>query len=374
MSFGVAAALLLALVPVVVGAVAWVRAAAFWRRPQRQAGPPGHVLVVRPLAGADALLSPAHPRATCWFAVADRDDAAFPAAEAACAALRAAGSDAEVVLTGGDRGLPNHKAAQLAFCLERAGDSFDVLVCADGDVELEALEPLLAPLRWGAAATWAPPVETGAAASFGDRASHALLGGSLHAFPLLAGIDPRGLVGKLFAVRVEPLRRIGGFEALARYLGEDMELARRLLAAGERIEAVPLRARSLVAGRSLATVADRYHRWMLVIRAQRPHLLASYPLLFAPLPGIVLAGLVAGSAEAILLGVCGRWLTALAARHVAHRRFAPFDAAVDALLADALLFAALVRALASRQLAWRGRRLSLARDGTLQVSREPRPW
>ena len=49
-------------------------------------------------------------------------------------------------------------------------------------------------------------------------------------------------------------------------------------------------------GRTFADVVARYARWITVIRAQRPHLLPSYPLLFAQLP-LVLALVLAAVAH-----------------------------------------------------------------------------
>ena len=53
-------------------------------------------------------------------------------------------------------------------------------------------------------------------------------------------------------------------------------------------------ARSMARGRRLRDAVARYGRWLTVIRAQRPALLTSYPLLFgATVPLALLAGLTA---------------------------------------------------------------------------------
>jgi ceramide glucosyltransferase len=347
------------------------------------------VLIVRPCAGhepwlADTLRSLAEAKRSfslaCRFAIADARDTALPAARAAAEALSAAGIDAGVILTGA-RG-PNRKAEQLAAAIAEAGESFDIVLVADSDVDLAGtdLDALVAPLvaRPDLAAVWAPPVEAGRAATLGDRASAALLSASLHAFPILALLDKAGLVGKLFAVRRDALAAAGGFGALTSHLGEDMELARRLLAEGRRVEAAPIVARSRVAGRSWEQVAGRFARWITVIRAQRPALLASYPLLFFPtVPIVLLAALAAPAAPlfaatAALAALLARFALALTATHASGRRASLARVATDALLADALLASAFLRALRSRTVVWRDVVLRIDRGGLLRLA-SPRP-
>lgn len=366
-----------------VGRAAWTRL----RRPQINTDSIPHpsplrILVVRPCAGSEpgldrALLSlsfarSSHPVA-CRFAVAGASDpAALPAANAA-SALRGAGIDATVVFTSADA--PNHKAAQIEAVLAHEREPFDVLVVADSDVDLTAfdLDALLAPLLADASvgAVWAPPVETGPLTGGGDRASRALLSASLHAFTILGALDGAGLVGKLFAVRPDAIRATGGFAPMTRVLGEDMELARRLRVAGRTVKVAPVVARSLKTGRSWRGSVDRYARWLAVIRAQRPHLLASYPLLFFATPLVLLTSALlapfspALSLAAASVAVLTRLLVACAARALAGARFAPFTSMVDAALADTLLAHAFVRSLATRTITWRGRTLTIDRRGVL---------
>ncbi|MGK3997143.1 glycosyltransferase [Sorangium sp. So ce1024] len=344
------------------------------------------VLVVRPCAGpephlartlrslADARLSAS---VRCVFAVANAGDGALPAASAAAEALRAAAIPAEVALTAA--AAPNRKAAQLAAIIAREAAPFDVVLVADSDVDLDGvdLDALVGPLRDGARtapldAVWAPPVEVAPAASLGDRASAAVLGASLHAFPLLAGLDPRGLVGKLFAVRADALAAAGGFAALTAHLGEDMELSRRLLARRGAIAAAPLVAPSLAAGRALRDVVARYARWITVIRAQRPALLATYPALFFATPLIAALAVVAApaapaaAAAAAAIAVASRLAVAAFAARMAGRRASLLAAAADACLADLVLGAAFFRALSSRTVVWRSGRFTIDRRGLLR--------
>ncbi|MFT3773510.1 MAG: glycosyltransferase [Minicystis sp.] len=366
-----------------------VRRFVFARRAEArtEAARDARVLLIRPCAGRDpwldeTLISLARARRsfslTCRLAIADPDDSAYPVAVHAAMALSVQGIDTTVVLTA-PRG-PNRKAAQLAAVVAAEAASFDVIMIADGDVDLADmdLDTLIAPLvlRPDLGAVWAPPVEAGRERTLGDRASAALLGASLHAFPLLARLDRRGLVGKLFAVRRDALAEVGGFAALTAHLGEDMELARRLHACGRGIEAAPIIARSLSSGRSWEQAEDRFGRWLKVIRAQRPSLLASYPLLFfATLPIIVLAAFAAPaspalSAIAAAIALTLRLAVARTAAVAAGRRLPITRIAMDALLADLLLACAFVRALRSRRVVWRDVALRIGRGGQLCLLEE----
>jgi ceramide glucosyltransferase len=334
------------------------------------------VVLVRALAGDEAglarRLGETGGAGSVIFAVGSRLDPAEPIAQRVAAGLRARGTDATVFVTNAVG--PNHKADQLArtLALPRAR-ARRIVVVADADVELghDAVPRLVAAL--GASdAVWAPPVERGRARTWGDRASQAVLDASLHSFPLLAGIDPHGLVGKLFAVRRSALDSVGGFGALTRYLGEDMELARRLRLAGSAVTVAPQLAIATAEGRPLRDVLARFARWLLVVRAQRPLLLVSYPLLIAASPllltilAIAIArhdgalATVAGSGLAVRFGI------ACFARATAGLTIAPVAAALQTLGGDLVLLAALVMACTARDVTWRGRRLVIGPDGTLK--------
>jgi len=337
------------------------------------------VLVLRPCAGFEpslekTLASLAHARRSfevhARFAIEGPDDAAVPAAERARERLREAGIEAEIVFTGG--GGPNRKAAQLAHV---AADA-EVILVADSDVDLAdaPLDALVAPLfaRDRAWVAWAPPAEHAEPRTLGDRASAAVLGASLHAFPLLSRLDPYGLVGKLFAMRASALVAIGGFGSLVDYLGEDMEIARRVRELGGSCVAAPLVARSLAEGRSWDAVIARFSRWLTVIRAQRPWLLLSYPtLFFATVPLLFLSLLAApltpkAACVSALLAFASRLGVALFAARVTGRRLSLFGALRDALLSDLLLALAFARALRSRTVVWRDRVLVVDRKGLLR--------
>lgn len=375
----------------VVAAVYGVAVARSLGRPIPSAGsrPPSSLaaplLLVRPCAGDETSLAltlaslgaladdPAHRALVrLRYAVAAPDDPAVPTIRVACERLAARGLDARLVVTGATG--PNRKSDQLARVIAAEPDA-PVVVNVDSDVDLTAFDwdALLSPLSDGAvAAVWAPPHEAPGVTT-ADRASEALLGGSLHAFALLAGIDAGALVGKVVAMRRTSLESVGGFGALRRHLGEDMELARRWRASGARVVASRGVAVARASGRSVEAVVARYGRWLTVIRAQRPALLPSYPALFFATPVIVSAATIAvlaGRAGAPALGagalvVALRAAVAWAAARASGRCPRPATALVDAALADALLVWAFLRALRGRAVRWRGRELRTASGGEL---------
>ncbi len=246
------------------------------------------VRVIRPCAGAEPSLADTLRSSRALrgrvpfeliFAVARDDYAALPIARAVADELRAEGMRVDVLVT--HAAGVNQKASQLAAVQHRYAPC-DYVANVDSDVDCAGItvDDLVAPFAHEAslAALWVPVVEDGGS-TFGDRASDALLAGSLHAFPLLSSIDRGGLVSKAVMLRTRDLDRAGGFADLERHLGEDMELARRLQALGLTTRAHRAVLTSRARGRSWDAVVTRYARWLAVIRAQRPVLMASYPAL-----------------------------------------------------------------------------------------------
>lgn len=335
---------------------------------------PSSLLLLRPCAGAEdglelALTSSAAAgtSAAIRFLVSEERDAAWPVVHAVQRQLAERGFDVSVIATGAVG--PNRKADQLARGVAAAMSTHRVVVVADSDAELTeaCLSSLVAPILEGRAeAVWAPPVES-PGCTWGDRLSGAVLDASLHAFVLLGSLDPHGMVGKTFAVDAPSLARAGGFEGVTEHLGEDVELGRRLRAMGARVEVGDHVVRAMVRGRTVRAVFERYKRWVTVVRAQRPWLLPSYPLLLAAGPLQLVAGLVAagldGALGLVALGgvlVARSLVTALVRRRAVSRSMSP---SLLPWLADTLLLAAWVGALVSTTVQWRGVRLHVTRGG-----------
>lgn len=339
------------------------------------------VLVVRPCAGHEPFLertlsSLAKARRSfdvhCRFALESERDTAVGAARRAVRALGRAGIAAEIIFTGG--GGPNRKVAQLAKVAHEA----DVIIVADSDVDLTGvdLDILVAPVvsakpAWVA---WAPPVECAQPQTWGDRASAAVLGASLHSFPILSRLDPRSLVGKLFAIRQSALHAIGGFGSLVKYLGEDMEIARRIRTRGGIVVTVPIIARSLASKRSWSAIVARFARWLTVIRAQRSILLWSYPgLFFATWPIVIISLWLSllepfpGFLSATLVSMT-RLVIAVFATRIAGRPVQLSNVVLDAILSDIMLAVAFIHALRTRTVTWRNHELVVERSGILRES------
>ncbi len=341
---------------------------------------PMPALLLRPCAGdesglAEALASSrvADASVRVAFLVAHAHDGAVPAAMHACASLSEVGRVGRIVVT--DARGPNMKAAQLARALaSEPVTPGQIVVVADSDVLLSvrAWRALLDAIRSGAAdAAWVPAVET-RVRSLADRASSAVLGASMHAFPLLSGLDAGGMVGKLFAVRRDALDATGGFGALTHHLGEDVELAHQLGRRGYRIRACRAVVASLASGRTWRQVLERYTRWIAVVRAQRPNLLPSYPLFLAATPLVLLleatGGLIEGPGAvraAIVTLAVRAWIGALA-RRCANLPLRLVALPTEGLMADVLLLLAFWKALVRRAVVWRGARLVVSPQGTVE--------
>lgn len=384
LSYGLGGALSLWATAVTVTSAVATRRAWLHRRspavPRRPRLP--SVVVVRPCAGLEphlerSLRSTASLRYSgplrIVFSTSTPDDPACPLLHRIAGQLRREGIEAEVRVIPPCG--PNLKASQLSGIIDVADDEIAMVI--DSDVELSSmdLDELLAPLldrssRVGA--VWCPPVER-EPSGLGDRLSAAVLGGSLHAFPLLGTLDPGGMVGKTFAIRTDALRHAGGFGSLVRHLGEDMELARRLAEHGWSVSMGATVVTSLASGRRARDVLARYARWLMVIRAQRPALLLSYPLLLAATPLLLLAAAVGWmlglptAGIAMIATVAGRVGVTLVARRLAGRRLAPSGVLLDAVLADLVLLAAFARALGPARVRWRERSLRLGARGLLEA-------
>ncbi|MEX1365866.1 MAG: glycosyltransferase [Nannocystaceae bacterium] len=353
-------------------------------RPAPRAEPLASVLVVRPCAGLEPHLARSlRSTATLRYggplrvvlSTSTTNDPARPLLHQIAAELRRDGLDVsvEVVPPVG----ANLKASQLSGIIDLARE--DVALVIDSDVELEGLDldQMLTPLQdphGRVAAVWCAPIER-EPSSAGDRLSAAVLGGSLHAFSLLGSLDHQALVGKTFAVRIGALREAGGFGGLVQHLGEDMELARRLAFRGWSTKMGTAVVASLASGRRVRDVLARYARWLMVIRAQRPFLLLSYPLLLAATPMLLLAaalgwsmGMPAVGALVASLAVGSRLAVAVAARRLGGRTIDAWSVVVDVVLADLVLTAAFIRAaLGPARVRWRQRSLRLGARGLLEL-------
>lgn len=350
------------------------------------AASPDRVTMVRPCRGAERGLAERLARTGgtthVVFAVASAEDEAYPAVLEAEKKLRAEGVEVACVLTAPEG--PNMKVDQLGRAL-RAAPPREAVLVVDSDVDLQgfpALELAGAVLDGPVGAMYAAASET-SSETFGDRANLAVLTGSLHAFSLLAGIDPDGFVGKVFAVRREVLERTGGFGDLRAVLGEDVELGRRVRALGEETRVFRGVAHAAGSGRSWDDTVARFARWLGVVRASRPSLLLSYPLLIAgTLPSLLaaLALLPWATAPAVARGIAvfmslatvlvRAWVSH-AARALAGVGDSWLASLVDVPLSELVLLTALARALSRSTVSWRGTTLEVRGGEPLRLVERP---
>jgi ceramide glucosyltransferase len=285
-------------------------------------------------------------------------------------AMRAASERRGVDVSVGELELPNPKVAHLAHAYA-AQPPCALVVVVDADVEPRTVDGAGIVAAFAdpvVDAVWQPVVE-GPGETLGDALSEAILLGSFHAFPLLGLLDRGGLVGKVSAVRRRALEDVGGFAALGHVLGEDMELAAAIREHGCETRMLPTVARSSARGRRVREVFDRFVRWTLVTKTQRPAKLASYPLFFFPVPLVAMGVACTECPEALYflavalaartsLAILGAWRGGDLTRLPRVLALAP--------LADLLLLAAWLRALTLRTVSWRGTRMRFGERGRLE--------
>ncbi len=255
---------------------------------------------------------------------------------------------------------PNRKVSHLAAGLARFGPR-EVVLAADADVRVtpELVAALVAGVRGGAAlCTAAPRVE---ASGPGGLA----LSGVLDHTPLsfaaldLMAVGARAVCGK--AIALGPAAQ-AELPRLTRVVGEDLELALRLRAAGERVELADAFAEVRPGRVAFAATLERMTRWMQVLRAHRPGLYPTVPLFTAPT--LLLTAAAALSRAPVALGLAGALVLARVALSVALKR-SPRAGWAWA-LGEATLLAAFARSLARRTVVWRGRRFRLDAHGVME--------
>ena len=274
--------------------------------------------------------------------------------------------------------LHNRKVAQLAVAQPLS--TAPIIVVIDSDLELHdgSLPALISALvsdpRAGAASC--PPVDIDAR-TIGDHASAALLSSTTHAFYCLAALAERSsgahvLCGAFIAVHRHVLEQLGGFSSLEPFLGEDFELARRLHANGYTIPTAAAPAHVTDHGRSLRTVLTRFHRWAMVTRQQRPHLMVTYPLLLACTPLLIIAACLVHTTP-LLVGVGLVLVLRVALASMLRRAYGlPADllrSLAAMLLGEVLMLVSSASALTVPVVSWRGHRYRVARNGILDLIR-----
>lgn len=265
-------------------------------------------------------------------------------------------------LQAGGGGLREESIDERPDALIGGGDQ--VVLCVDADVRVDAalIGALVDELRDGAALSSAAPAPTHSR-SLGGRAVRGLLLQSHHAFEVLdvMAVGARAICGKAIALSPVAAQEL---VKLSDCIGEDLELAHVLHEKG--LPVTLAKAPAVVpqpAVVPLRALVDRFTRWMQVLRAHRPALFPTVPLLFAPTPVLmVLASVLATPPLAVALCLLvGLRIT------LANRQDRRGGLRFEWLLAEGLLWVCWLNAL--RQGAtvhWRGRRFELKAGGRME--------
>jgi hypothetical protein len=255
----------------------------------------------------------------------------------------------------------NRKVGHVLYALDtlRRGEQQILVVDADVAVDRALVEALSSALSAGATLSTAAPVPEGGT-GLGAAALRGLLRSSQHSFVALDRMSAgsRAICGKALGLSGAALEALRG---LAGHIGEDLELARFLHVRGLPVTRVTATARMPLGRVEFPGVLRRIRRWMQVLRAHRPGLWPTVPLLLAPTPLLLVAAAALGAplVVAVASGL-------VASRILLARRLAPENGVLDWLLGEALLLAAFVRSVPRRAVRWRGRVFHLAPGGRMR--------
>lgn len=261
----------------------------------------------------------------------------------------------------------NRKVGHVLYALDTLRPAGRQVLVVDADVAVDRalLEGLSGALSAGAAlATAAPEPEGGR--GLGAAAIRGLLRSSQHSFVALdlMSAGSKAVCGKALGLSAPALEALRG---LTGHIGEDLELARFLHLRGLPVMRVASAARMpLPRAVPLGSVLRRFRRWMQVLRAHRPALYPTVPLLLAPTPLLLgLAVLVGSAGEVTALAVL---LALRIALGLALSRGRPdgADGGWEWLLGEAMLLAAWLGSLGGRTVDWRGGCFTLLPGGRME--------
>lgn len=188
----------------------------------------------------------------------------------------------------------NRKLGHLQYALSILETTERSVLIVDADVRVDdhLVDSLLAEVSAGADLAWAAPrpLEPGL--------TRGLLVQSLHSFHALDALSDgaKPVCGK--AIALSP-RGLEVLRTLPDCLGEDLELARKLHSQKLRVS---LAGEANVPGApaSWSALIARFTRWMQVLKAHRPLLFPTIPLLFAATPVLLVGAALEGSTSLIV--------------------------------------------------------------------------
>lgn len=259
---------------------------------------------------------------------------------------------------------PNRKVGHLVYALATLDTDGRHVLAIDADVAVDGalVKDLVAALESGAElASASPSLIAHDAAGY---ALESLLGHTHHSFLALDAMSAgaKAVCGKALALGPKAQAEL---PALVDHIGEDLELAMRLHARGAPVALVHALARVPLAETTFSAVFERMTRWMQVLRAHRPVLYPSVPLLFAPtLPLVGLAVVSGGAFPALAVAfLCAS--RALLSVRLGQLRGSTGGALGRWIQGELLLLGAFLHSLGRRTVSWRGRTYALSRGGRM---------
>lgn len=261
---------------------------------------------------------------------------------------------------------PNEKVGVLAALAKRA--RYDVLLVNDSDIVVEPgyLEDVTAPLS--------DPAVGLVTCLYRARSDSAAAG--CEALGIATEFAPSVIVARLlgqaeFALgstmvfRAETLRRIGGFEAIGKYLADDYQLGKHIRALGLRIEFARVVVETSLGAGSWREVWLHQLRWSRTIRVSRPAGYIGFGVTQATVWALVAfaAGQWWAGAAALLLRLIAGVMTG--AGILGDARVKPNLWLIP--VRDIFGFAVWVCGLFGRHVEWRGKHLELRADGSIRA-------
>jgi ceramide glucosyltransferase len=174
-------------------------------------------------------------------------------------------------------------------------------------------------------------------------------------------------LGSTMAFRAEDLKAIGGFEAIGSYLADDYQLGKRLTRLGKRCELSEVIVETHLGGQTWGDVWKHQLRWARTIRASRFDGYVGLPVTFASFWAAVALAFGYWWLAVPLLVI--RLTMGLAAARVLHSPEA-VSLALLIPVRDLWGTAIWVQGLFGRTVEWRGKRITLDREGRI-VTLEP---
>lgn len=334
--------------------------------PRLPAMAPKAVSILKPVRGADPLFYAAirsnaeqhYPDFEILFGHSDPADAAVPVVNRLAAEFR------NVRRIATHTRAPNRKVGVLIDLEHEA--SGEILIVSDGDIRVppgylpRVIEPLADPaiglvtcVYRARAETWPGRFEAlGVATDFSPSAMLAPY----------TGVNEFGL-GSTLAFRRTDLDRIGGFEAIAGYVGDDYMLGRKIHELGLKCVLSSVVVETHLAGESWSSIWRHQVRWARTVRVQRPGGYAGLPVTFATFWALVVscAGLwplaAAVMAARMAMAIGAGWLVLRSPDVLRLFWLIPFR--------DLFAAAVWVRAMTGHTVEWGGRNLRLTRDGKI---------